>query len=158
MKIQKQFLLVFFTVIVYYTLSAQSDVKADAALDKAKKAIAASNAIYFTSFTKNDSTIFISRYAKDACLLPSNTPKICGHNGIAKFFRDGYNYGLRSGKFKTIAVYGDGKDFVTEEGTSELFYANGDLMDSGKYLVLWKNTPEGWKMFIDSFNSDHVKK
>jgi ketosteroid isomerase-like protein len=27
-------------------------------------------------------------------------------------------------------------------------------MDEGKYLVLWKKTAKGWKMFRDSFSSN----
>ena len=37
-------------------------------LEEAKKEIAESNEIYFTAFAKNDSSIFINRYAEDACI------------------------------------------------------------------------------------------
>jgi ketosteroid isomerase-like protein len=132
-----------------YTL-AQHDPLAEA-----KKAIAESNAIYFTSFAKNDSTVFIDRYAPDACIMPPNSPQFCGHNAVANFFKFGYEtIGLRGGKFITTAVYGDGKEFVTEEGLWQSFNEKGELFDDGKFLVLWKKTPKGWKMFRDSFSSN----
>lgn len=124
-------------------------------LEDAKQAIAASNAIYFESFVKNDSSIFIDRYAKDACIMAPNSVQMCGPEAAAKFFRAAYDsYGMRNGKFITTAVYGDAKGFVTEEGLWQSFNAKGELFDDGKFLVLWKKTPEGWKMFRDSFSSN----
>jgi ketosteroid isomerase-like protein len=128
-------------------------------LDEAKKAIAASNAIYFQSFAKNDSSIFIGRYAPDACIMAPNAPIACGRDAVAKFFRIAYNdYGLRNGRFITTAVYGDGKEFVTEEGIWQSMDASGKVFDDGKFLVLWKKTPAGWKMFRDSFSGNHAMK
>jgi hypothetical protein len=55
-------------------------------LEEAKRAIAESNSIYFSSFVKNDSSIFINRYAEDACLMPAGVPKTCGRYALANFF------------------------------------------------------------------------
>jgi ketosteroid isomerase-like protein len=128
----------------------------DPNVEEAKKAIAASNALYFESFEKNDSSIFINSYAEDACIMGPNAPAVCGREGAAKFFRAAYDrYGLRGGKFITTAVYGDGERYVTEEGVWQSVNANGVLFDKGKFLVLWKKTSGGWKMFRDSFSADH---
>jgi ketosteroid isomerase-like protein len=126
--------------------------------EEVKKAIAESNAIYFESFVKNDSSIFINRYAKDACIMAPNAPQICGHEEAAKFFRVAYDeYGMRDGKFITTAIYGDGVEYVTEEGLWQSFNAKGELFDDGKFLVLWKKTSDGWRMFRDSFSSNREK-
>lgn len=125
-------------------------------LEEAKKAIAESNAVYFQAFVKGDSSIFIKRYAKDCCIMPPNAPVMCGENAPLNFFRIAYyQIGLRNGKFITTNVYGDGKEFVTEEGVWQSFDANNKMFDNGKFLVLWKKTPQGWKMFRDSFSSDN---
>jgi ketosteroid isomerase-like protein len=145
--------------IALFFICASSKGQTNTGLEEAKKAIAASNAIYFDSFAKNDSSIFINRYAKDACILAPNAPAMCGRVAAAKFFKSAYQeYGMRNGKFITTAVYGDGKEFVTEEGLWQSFDANGKLFDDGKFLVLWKKTSEGWKMFRDSFSSNHNPK
>jgi ketosteroid isomerase-like protein len=47
---------------------------------------------------------------------------------------------------------------VTEEGLWQSFNAKGELFDDGKFLVLWKKTKNGWKMFRDSFSSNHPSK
>ena len=128
-------------------------------LTQVKKAIAESNAIYFESFAKNYPSIFVNRYAADACIMAPNTPLMCGREEAEKFFRMAYDeIGLRNGKFITTAIYGDGKEYVTEEGTWQSFDANGKLFDDGKFLVLWKKTPDGWKMFRDSFSSNRIQK
>jgi ketosteroid isomerase-like protein len=127
-------------------------------LTHAKKAIEESNAIYFESFVKNDPSIFVNRYAEDACIMAPNAPKMCGREEAEKFFRLAYDqFGLRNGKFITTAIYGDGNEYVTEEGLWQSFDANGKLFDDGKFLVLWKKTSEGWKMFRDSFSSNRNK-
>ena len=125
------------------------------ALAEAEKAIRESNAIYFESFVKNDSSIFINRYAEDACIMAPNAPMMCGRKAAVGFFKAAYNdYGLRNGKFITTAIYGDAQEFVTEEGLWQSFDAAGNLFDDGKFLVLWKKTSEGWKMYRDSFSSN----
>lgn len=133
----------------------KSEINDEAALAEAKKAIMESNAIYFESFVKNDSILFIERYADDACIMAPNAPQLCGKKAAAEFFRIAYrDYGLRNGKFITTAIYGNGLEYVTEEGLWQSFDSNGNLFDDGKFLVLWKKTSSGWKMYRDSFSSN----
>jgi len=138
--------------------STAQKLKDNPDLAAAKKAIAASNNIYFQSFAKNDSSIFIDRYAEDCLILVPNAPAMKGHKGALEFFKMAYTkIGLRNGKFITTDVFGDGKEYVTEQGVWQSFNAAGEMFDNGKFLVLWKKTPKGWKMFRDSFSSDNNK-
>jgi len=141
----------------FYNCNAQQ-LKENVNLEEAKKAIAASNEIYFKAFVKGDSSIFINRYAKDCWIMPPNAPALCAVDAPLQFFKTAYNkFGLRNGKFITIDVFGDGVEFVTEVGFWQSFDANDKMFDNGKFLVLWKKTPDGWKMFRDSFSSDRSK-
>jgi ketosteroid isomerase-like protein len=150
-------LLYLFLVFLNFSACKQEGLReSDQSLAEAKKAIEESNAIYFESFVKNDSSIFIERYADDACIMAPNSPQMCGRKAAGDFFRAAYKeYGLRNGKFITTAVYGDAKEFVTEEGLWQSFDSLGNLFDDGKFLVLWKKTDDGWKMYRDSFSSNH---
>jgi len=140
-------------LLLYGSASAQQS-----GLEEAKVAIAKSNDIYFQAFAKGDSSIFIQRYAKDCWIMAPNAQAWCGEGAPLDFFRTAYHQaGLRNGKFITIDVFGDGKEYVTEIGFWQSFDASNKLFDNGKYLVLWKKTPEGWKMFRDSFSSDQNK-
>lgn len=145
-------------VLVLFICACAQKEKKDTGLEEAKTAIARSNDIYFQAFSKGDSSIFINRYTTDACIMPPNSPALCGKDAAAVFFKIAYEQsGLRNGKFITTTVYGDGKEYVTEEGIWQSFDANNVLTDNGKFLVLWKKTEQGWKMFRDSFSSDRQK-
>jgi ketosteroid isomerase-like protein len=125
-------------------------------LAEAKEAIAKSNAIYFTAFAKGDASIFINRYATDCCIMAPHTPAVCGPGAALAFFKIAYDkIGLRNGKFITTEVYGVGNEYVAEAGLWQSFNAKNELFDDGKFLVLWKKTSKGWKMFRDSFSSNH---
>jgi ketosteroid isomerase-like protein len=134
---------------------AQKSKTTSSGLDEAKAAIAASNAIYFQAFAKGDSSIFIERYAEDCCIMAPGAPAMCGSDAPLAFYKVAYEQiGLRNGKFITTDVYGDGETYVTEEGLWQSFDADNKMFDNGKFLVLWKKTPKGWKMYRDSFSSD----
>ena len=129
------------------------------ALQEAKEAIAASNDIYFTSFARNDPAVFVERYAADCQIMAPGMPALSGREGALQFFRKAYDkIGLRGGKFITTAIFGDGVEYVTEVGLWQSFDASKQVFDDGKFLVLWKKTAEGWKMFRDSFSSNHPAK
>jgi ketosteroid isomerase-like protein len=141
---------------LFFTCLAQQTTAAN--LEEAKKAIAASNEIFFRAFVKGDSSLFIDRYAKDCWIMPPNAQALCGIGAPLEFFKTAYNkLGVRNGNFITIDVFGDGVEFVTEVGFWRLFGANNKPLDNGKFLVLWKKTTDGWKMFRDSFSSDQGK-
>ena len=138
---------------VYNNCSAQN--ASTAGLLAAKKAIEKSNSIYFALYAKNDGSI-LNLYTDDACQLPPNAPPICGRVALKKDFDDTFAAGkVKSGKFTTTNVYGDGKEYVTEEGTWQVFSPDGKLLDDGKYMKLWKLTKTGWKTFRDMFSSNH---
>ena len=142
-------------ILLSFTITGFAQVKTNTDLEEAKKAIAESNSIYFQAFVKNDSSIFINRYAKDCCIMAPDAPAMCGPKAALEFFKIAYHqFGLRNGKFVTTDVFGDGKEFVTEVGIWHSYDADNKLYDNGKFLVLWKKTPKGWKMFRDSFSSD----
>ena len=62
--------------------------------------------------------------------------------------------GVRSIEFKTLALFGATQDFVTEHGVYDFKNAEGKSLGRGKYLVVWKRTPSGWRMYRDMFNND----
>ena len=148
----------FFAVACNNPASSTTETAASSAafnMDSVKAAIAASNQMYSDAFIKGDSTLLIDRYSADACLLAPDMPAMCGSQAIAGFYRAAYNQmGVRNLGLTTTQVYGSG-DYVTEEGTYELFAAENKSMDKGKFLVLWKKTDAGWKMYRDIFNSDN---
>lgn len=136
------------------TAPGQESLAQAALLDQAREAIAASNAIYWQSYARNEPRLFTERYAEDACILAPGEPAMCGKDAPARFFEESYAGGTRNGEFITQEVFGAGDDHVAEVGLIKVYGAVGELKGEGKYLVLWKKTPGGWKMFRDAFSSN----
>jgi len=134
--------------------STKAQSKKDQQLEEARKAIAASNAIYSDLANKDDGSI-LSRYTDDACLLPPNSVPVCGRENILNFFKGGPKV---HSIFTIQHLYGDGGGFVTEESHYELFDMNNNKLDDGKVLVIWKKTKDGWKMHRDMFSSNHASR
>nr|WP_294945439.1 hypothetical protein [uncultured Mucilaginibacter sp.] len=118
-----------------------------------KEEIGKTNAVYFNLFAKSDLSI-VNLYTDDARLLAPNMLPISGRRALLKDFEDTFAAGKVKGvKFQTSNIYGDGKEYVAEEGTWQVFEPGGKLLDNGHYLKLWRFTKSGWKIFRDSFNS-----
>ena len=147
----KSILPVLLFIMVVCSLNGMAQSQQNTNLQDAMRAIAKANAVHFSLFAKNDGSI-LSLYTDDACLLMPGAPAFCGREGLLKFFNGVYAAGSRSGNITTLAVYGDGEEYVTEEGLTEVFDGNGKKLGAGKYIVIWKNTKDGWKMYRDMFN------
>jgi ketosteroid isomerase-like protein len=156
MKIYQTLTSLILLAMTFFAYHVNAQVAENTDLEEAKRAINASNAVYFQAFVKGEPSLFIDRYAEDACIMAPGGPVLCGREAAAGFFKVAYDeIKLRNGKFITVGVYGDGKEYVTEEGLWQSFDANGIMFDNGKFLVLWKKTAKGWKMYRDSFSSDN---
>lgn len=123
-------------------------------LEEARSAIAASNALYWQSYVRNEPRLFTERYAEDACILAPGKPAMCDKEAPARFFEETYRNGTRGGEFITQEVFGAEGGFVAEVGLIRAYDKAGKQTADGKYLVLWKKTPDGWKMFRDAFSSN----
>ncbi len=152
----KKIIFYVFTSVFIVSCNLKESNKNNIVTDEVKRAIAESNTVYWQAFTTGDSSLFIKRYAEDACIMPPNSKEMCGKKAASTFFNVAYKImGIRSGKFTTTNVFPGNDEYVTENGLFELRDANGKLIDNGKYLVLWKKTDKGWKMYKDCFNSDN---
>ena len=132
---------------------ATTSITSSFSLDSVKAQITASNAKFGGCFANGDSTGFISCYTSDACINPSNMPRMCGAAAITAFFNGGSKMGIHNLKLTTEEVMG-GQDAVAETGKYEMQDAKGNVMDKGKYIVVWKEENGKWKMHRDEWNSD----
>ena len=149
---------VIFILISALSFDGRTQSPGNTGLQEAKKTIAASNNSYFQALAKGDSVQFIARYAKDCWIMAPNNPPLCGADAPYEFFKTAYHtLGFRNGRLITVDVFGDGVEYVTEVGYWQLLDAGNKVFDNGKFLVLWKKTSDGWKIFRDSFSSDRSK-
>ena len=122
-----------------------------------REEIAKTNAKFGEYVRKGDIAGLASLYTKDACLMPTNSPAIVGRENIRKFWEAAAPaMGIKDAVLTTVELDGEG-DTVTEYGEYRLkVQPEGQEAgeDMGKYVVLWKKTPEGWKLHWDIFNTD----
>lgn len=102
---------------------------------------------------QNDSAI-TALYASDAVLMPDAMPRVTGTENIRKFWASLWplkvKLVLEPG---TIHVAGN---WAIEEGNWHITIDEKPL-DSGKYLVTWRQDAGQWKVVQDIWNSDSPK-
>jgi ketosteroid isomerase-like protein len=106
------------------------------------------------AFITGDSTLFLKCYAQDACVLAPNAPTLCGQQGVARFFRNTRQAGIRDGSFNSIGLFGQTLEYVTQQGAFEVFGADKHSLGKGKVLIIFKRTDEGWRIFRQMLNFD----
>jgi ketosteroid isomerase-like protein len=91
-------------------------------------------------------------YTPDGIVLPPNMDMIKGREAITGLWKAVFDMGIKSLKLETIEVEDSGC-LCVEVGLFELYGANGDLLDKGKYMVTWRHAEGEWKLYRDIFNS-----
>jgi uncharacterized protein (TIGR02246 family) len=133
-------------------LAAQERVR-----PSARSAIEAVNERYVAAYNAGDVATFARVYAPDATLMPSNSAPIQGHEAIGKFWQGGWKMGIRNVKLTTTELDVHGNS-AAEVGQYQFDVQAGNgaaTHDHGKYIVLWKRSPQGqWQWYRDIFNTD----
>lgn len=119
------------------------------------KAIEAANAEFMARFAAGSGAGVAELYTEDGQLLPPNSEPISGRAAIAEFWQNAIDTGLTGVKLKGSEVEGSG-DVASEVGRYSLTDAEGNSLDQGKYIVLWKNVGGEWKLHRDIWNSNNL--
>jgi uncharacterized protein (TIGR02246 family) len=126
--------------------------------EKVKEAIAKANMKFSEKVRSGDAEGLASLYTEDTLLLPPNSARVVGRKGTQEFWGSAFrDMGVRDASLKTEELVGSG-DTYTEIGNYTLMLRPTEqeaVEDKGKYVVVWKQTDEGWKLHRDIWNSDH---
>lgn len=126
----------------------------------AKKDIEKGNLRFGELVRKGDAKALATLYTSDASIMPAGMNTIKGRKGIEEFWGSAIKgMGLKDATLKTIEIIGEGNT-VTEMGeyTLKLHSAGKEMEDKGKYTVVWKSTPEGYKLHWDIWTSNLPQK
>jgi uncharacterized protein (TIGR02246 family) len=145
--------IVLMAVIATSLFACQTATKPAIDLTKAKSEIEAVNKIICESIAKGDSVSVAEAYAKDGKLMGNNMPAISGKDNLTSFWGAFINSGVGSISLNTLEVWGD-ENYVTEEGVYDIKLKDGNQIDKGKYLVVWKHEDGKWKIYRDLSNTD----
>lgn len=121
-------------------------------LEKAKAFIVETDK-NFANFSSADSMKIAHLYHSQGMLLPPNSEIISGMDKIASFVSGAAKMGVAGFKLSVSSVWGDA-DLVVEEGTYEVIDKGGATLESGKYIVLWKEEDGQLKLFRDMWSAN----
>ena len=137
-------------IIVWTVLAVAAPGLADH--HEVETGIKATNARLMAAVEAGDAEAAGECYTEDAQLLPPNSPPVIGREAIASFW-EGMFGAIKGVKLETLEVLGQG-DAPSEVGSYELTGAEGQKLDHGKYVVVWKKEGEDWKLHRDIWNTN----
>ena len=115
-------------------------------------AIAAPIEQFMAAFSRGDAAGAAAVYTADAQVLPPNSDVITGQQAIQTFWQRAMDMGVKAVKLATVEVVGDGHT-AYEVGQFTLQGAEGQVLDAGKYVVIWQQEAGQWKLHRDIWNS-----
>jgi uncharacterized protein (TIGR02246 family) len=119
---------------------------------KIREAIVAANGNFMEAFNSGDASGLAACYTAEGQLLPGNSDFVAGTQAIQEFWQGAMNMGIKSAKLETIEVEGMGK-IAYEVGKYQLFADGDQMLDQGKYIVIWKQVEGVWKLHRDIWNT-----
>jgi uncharacterized protein (TIGR02246 family) len=118
-----------------------------------REAIEAANSEFSAAYRRGDVRAVAAFYTERGQLFPPHAKLVSGRPAIEEFWKAAMDSGAKSVELKTREVDAFG-DSAVESGTYTLSGKNGEPLDRGKYLVLWKRLASGWRLHRDCWNSD----
>jgi uncharacterized protein (TIGR02246 family) len=114
--------------------------------------IAAANKAFMKAFGRGDAAGLAAFYTEDGQLLPPNFDVMGGRDAIQAFWQGAMDMGIKGAALEIGEVEAHG-DTAIEVSTYTLSGEEGQVLDKGKYIVIWKQVGGQWKLHRDIFNS-----
>ena len=117
-----------------------------------RNAIAATNANFLEAFSRGDAAGLAATYTSNGQALPSNSDIIEGRTALQGFWEAVLDMGIKSATLETVELDIQGNTAI-EIGKYTMQGSGGQILDKGKYLVVWKQEDGQWKWHRDIWNS-----
>ena len=108
---------------------------------------------FMDAFARKDGPVIGLLYAEDALAMPPGAVEVQGRAAIEAMWKNMFLLPLSAMERRKSEV-GGGVETAWETGHYRLLKSDGSVADVGKYVVIWKRTEGGWKIFRDIWNSD----
>jgi len=103
-------------------------------------------------FENHDAGALAELYTEEAQLLPPNTDFVTGKPAIQAFWEALFEMGIQKATLDIVEVEQCG-DTAIEVSRYTMFGPGNQILDEGKYIVIWKEEDGYWKLHRDIFNS-----
>ncbi len=114
----------------------------DPAADRA--AIEALTADYTAAVRAGDADAIAAVHTDDAVLHPPNEPSVRGREAVDAYLATAHAEPLDQRFMTEDVAIAESGDLAYEVGT----------WDGGKYLTVWRRTPDGWRIAADAWSED----
>ena len=114
--------------------------------------IAAENGRFMDAFRQRDAAGMAALYTESGQLLPPNAGTMTGREAIQAFWQAVMDMGVQEAQLDIDEVLAYG-DTAVEKSRFVLYGAERQVLDQGKYIVVWQQESGQWKMHRDIFNS-----
>ncbi|QJX45831.1 SgcJ/EcaC family oxidoreductase [Hymenobacter taeanensis] len=111
------------------------------------------NKTFEKTFGLGDGAGMARLYTSDGMLLPTGSEPVQGHEGIAAFWQGAMQMGIKEANLRSVEVEQLNEDTAIEMGNYHLYGMNHQVLDQGKYMVVWKHEGNNWKLHRDIWNS-----
>ena len=143
MSISKRIL--FFAALLAFVVPASA--KADT-----KSQIEARAKEWADKYNAGDAAGVAAFYEEDGQILPPQTDAVAGRAKIQEYWQGVMGAGVKSAALEMLEVHASG-DIAGEVGRYVMKNAEGQEVDHGKYIVLWKKKKGSWVIVRDIWNS-----
>lgn len=123
-----------------------------AAAANVRDLIAAANEKFMATFKAGDAAGMATLYTEDGQVMPPNSDFVRGHETIQGFWQAIMDMGVKEAKLDIVEVEDLG-DTAIEVSTYTMQGEGGQVLDEGKYIVVWRKEDGQWTLHRDIFNS-----
>ena len=118
-------------------------------------AIQALSREFSAAYVRGDADSMTALYTPDAVIFPNNSEMIRGHDAIRRYWTLAPGHTVAHHRATPTEIHIDG-DHAYDYGDFE----NSGTRDGtpygpahGKYVIVWRRTPAGWRMHLDMWNN-----
>jgi uncharacterized protein (TIGR02246 family) len=120
--------------------------------DEIRNILRNTNERFMRAFKKGDAPNVASLYTAQGQLLPPNSEVVSGRAAIEQVWKSVMGMGIKDARLESVEVDALG-DTAVEVGKYTLRGEGGQVLDNGKYVVIWKKEDDEWRLHRDIWNS-----
>lgn len=118
-------------------------------------AIQAASRAFSAAYVRGDVDSMMALYTTDAVIFPNNSEMIQGQDAIRRYWTLPAGQTVTHHRATPTEIRVDG-DHAYDYGVYEISGTRDGTAwgpNHGKYVIVWRRTPDGWRMHLDMWNS-----
>ena len=120
--------------------------------ESAEEILSAATDEWIANFNAGDGVAIAEMMGEDAMLLPPNSEPVVGREAIAEFWQGLIDTGIQGSLELTQIIAGE--DLAVKIGEYDLVDAEGEMVDTGKWMEVWSRVGDEWQFQRDIWNSN----